>query len=415
MRTWNNHLINQRWLRITLFSCLLVSIFLFLGTQSEIFHWSFEKISSQDIVGNKGSKSVEEKLTFLDTPLILDGSSAEEQPVDLGPSSTVEKLAVPTSSPVKEELPVKEKPLDGKPWEGKPVDATPSTPETAPEEIPVEETIAQENPFEPTPPIPTPPPYELATEEISEDAKKYAYLIFTTQGLNASDDLEKDNYFIAARILVWQLVHNLSTRTKHDVIVMVTPNFDLLHTPNDGWLKPTVHRWDDVTTKMRAWELVQYDRILMLDADSMLLKLLDPVLLDDPAVHLLATKPSNTTLPSTYLVAFNSEAWDSTHSFPPTYGTGLKKPGQMNAGFFILAPSLTAFEYYKSLILDIPYSFDPRYPEQNLINYAHGWDGPMAWRELAYTWNIRRPNDQDVEKEDKAVDVVKKMGDERLV
>ncbi|EMD67054.1 glycosyltransferase family 8 protein, partial [Bipolaris sorokiniana ND90Pr] len=248
--------------------------------------------------------------------------------------------------------------------------------------------------------------------------KKYAYLIFMTQTLNASDDLERDNYFITARILMWQLVHNPSTRTKHDVIVMVTPNVsqsrrgrlkrdgaivhavNFLHTPNGGWLKPSVHRWDDVVTKMRAWELVQYDRILMLDADSMLLKTLDLVF-DDPAVHLLATKPSNTTtnttLPSTYLVASNSEAWDSTHSFPLTYGTGLKKSGQMNAGFVILAPSLTAFEYYKSL-MNTPYSFDPKYPEQNLINYAHQWDGPMPWRELAYTWNIRCPNDQDVEK-----------------
>ncbi|EUC47031.1 glycosyltransferase family 8 protein [Bipolaris oryzae ATCC 44560] len=394
MKSWNNYPVNQRWLRITLVSFLLVSIFMFLGTQSEIVHRRFGKMPSQDIVGNKGSKSVEEKLFFLDISLILDGLSAEEKPVDLAPSSAVEKLAVPAPSPA-----VEEEPPDGKLWELQPVDET-NTPETPLEGMTVEETTAQETPAESMPPIPTPPPYKLATEEASQDMK-YAYLIFMSQTLDVSKDLEKDNYFVAARILVWQLVHNPSTRTKHDVIVMVTPNVsqsrrdrlkrdgaivhavDFLHTPNDGWLKPEVHRWDDVVTKMRAWELT-----------------LDPVF-DDPAVHLLATEPSNTTtnttLPSTYLVASNSEVWDSTHSFPPTHGTGLKKPGHMNAGFFILAPSLTAFEYYKSL-MDTPYSFNPKYPEQNLINYAHRWDGPMPWRELAYTWNIRCPNDQDIEK-----------------
>lgn len=383
MKPWNNHPVNQRWLRITLSSFLLVSIFMFLSTQSEIIHRQFEKIPSQDVLGNKGSKAVEEKLSFLDTPLILDDLSAEEEPPD------------------------------GKLWEGQPVDAIP-IPETQPEEI-----TAQDKPAEPTPPIPTPPPYKLATEQVNQDTKKYAYMIFMTQDMDVSDDLEKDNYFVAARILLWQLLHNPSTRTKHDVIVMVTPNVsqarrdrlkrdgaivhavDFLHTPNDAWLKTSVQRWNNILTKMRAWEMVQYDRILMLDADSMLLKTLDPVF-DDPAVHLLATtNPSdtttNTTLPSTYLIASNSEVWNSTHSFPPTHSTGLKKPGYMNAGFFILAPSLAAFEYYKSL-MDTPNSFDPKYQEQNLINYAHRWDGPMPWRELAYTWNIRWPNDQDIEK-----------------
>lgn len=274
------------------------------------------------------------------------------------------------------------------------------------------------------PPIPAAPTYlESNVASTANKPEKLAYVTFLTGNVAEGDDLftpnadaedlEEDKYFQAIRILLWQFIHKPETRTRHDVIVMVTPTVsqsrrdrlkkdgaivhavEFLHTANDGWVHPEVHRWDDVMTKLRVWEMTQYDRIVVLDGDSMLLKNLDPVF-DDPGAQLLATKPSNQTdLPSTYLLASNSEVWDSTHSFPPTHGTGLKGPGNMNAGFFILAPSLPVFEYYKSL-LDTPGSFDPRYPEQNLINYAHRWDGPMPWREIAYTWNIRCPNDNDI-------------------
>lgn len=290
-------------------------------------------------------------------------------------------------------------------------------PRQAPEKVPIPEIIGSAS-TEPSPEksaIPDPPEEVVAENEASAQKEKLAYLTFLSGTTDAGDGLEEDNYFIAVRILVWQLVHNPETRTDHDVVVMVTPTVsqsrrdrlkkdgaivypvEFLRTPNDGWLQPEKHQWDDVMTKMRVWELTQYNRILMLDGDSMLVKSLDPVF-DDPAAQLLATKPSNdSTLPKTYLLASNSEVWDSNHDFPPTHGTGLKGPGYMNAGFFMLAPSIAAFEHYKSLI-DTPHSFDSKYPEQNLINFVHRWDGPMPWQELAYTWNIRCPNDKDIEK-----------------
>jgi len=178
---------------------------------------------------------------------------------------------------------------------------------------------------------------------------------------------------------------------------------DFLHTPNDGWISPEQHRWDDVMTKMRVWEMTQYSRILMLDGDVMLRSSLDGVF-DDPGAQIMRTKsgPSvnykplkgEAALPETYLLASLSEPWDSSHDFPPMEGTGIKVVGYMNAGFFMLAPSLDAFKYYVSL-LDIPDSFDPRYPEQNLMNKAHEWSGPMPWREMDYKWNIRYPNEND--------------------
>jgi alpha-N-acetylglucosamine transferase len=268
------------------------------------------------------------------------------------------------------------------------------------------------------------PVYASLEGNATVEKEKLAYVTFLSGTVDQDDDLEKDNYLQAVRILVWQLVHNPETKTKHDVIVMVTPTVsesrrarlkkdgaiiypvEFLHTENDGWIKAQQHRWDDVMTKMRVWEMTQYSRILMLDGDTMLRSSLDGVF-DDPGAQILRTKdtrslnytalPGEAPLPETYLLSSLSEVWDSSHTFPPGEGTGLKTIGYMNAGFFIMAPSLPAFEYYKSL-MDIENSFKPEYPEQNLMNFAHRWDGPMPWREVAYTWNVRCPTENDFDK-----------------
>ncbi|KAF2133466.1 glycosyltransferase family 8 protein, partial [Dothidotthia symphoricarpi CBS 119687] len=269
---------------------------------------------------------------------------------------------------------------------------------------------------------PEPPQYlDIEGQHGNTTDEKLAYVTFLSGTVDAGDDLEKDNYFVAVRILIWQLVHNPQTRTKHDVVVMVTPTVsqsrrdrlakdgaiiypvEFLRTGKDDWIQPEQHRWDDVMTKMRVWQMTQYSRILMLDGDTMLRSSLDGVF-DDPGAQILATKqphavnytalPDEAPLPPTYLLASLTEVWDSTHAFPPKDGTGLKQIGYMNAGFFLLAPSLPAYEYYLSLI-NIPHSFDPRYPEQNLMNYAHTWTGPMPWRQIDYSWNIRCPTEND--------------------
>ena len=56
-------------------------------------------------------------------------------------------------------------------------------------------------------------------------------------------------------------------------------------------------------------------------------------------------------------------------------------PENFNAGFMMFAPSIDMFNYYVSY-LGIKDSFDPRYPEQNLLNLVHKWGGPMPWQEL---------------------------------
>lgn len=60
----------------------------------------------------------------------------------------------------------------------------------------------------------------------------------------------------------------------------------------------------------------------------------------------------------------------------------------------LLHPDEKMFEYLVSF-LSIKDSFDPQYMEQNLLNKAFTWEGPMPWKEVGYTWNIRYPTEHD--------------------
>ncbi|KAF2447893.1 glycosyltransferase family 8 protein [Karstenula rhodostoma CBS 690.94] len=253
--------------------------------------------------------------------------------------------------------------------------------------------------------------------------ERFAYVTFLSGTLDAPDDLDEDNYFVATRILVWQLLHKPETRTNGiDVVVMVTPSVsasrrarlakdgaiirpvDFLHVDNDDWIHAARPRGADVVTKLRAWEMTQYSRILMLDGATMLRLPLDGVF-DDKAAKTRSTKrlpnpkprPAEAPLPPTYLLASLSETADSAHDVPPKDGADLKKPATMNAAFMLLTPSLPVFDYYRSL-LNITNAFDPLYPAQNLLNHAHRRDGPMPWSEVDYKWNMRCPTENDFEK-----------------
>lgn len=46
-------------------------------------------------------------------------------------------------------------------------------------------------------------------------------------------------------------------------------------------------------------------------------------------------------------------------------------------------------------MLNIKGRFNSLSVEQNLLNYAHHSSGPMPWREIESTWNIRSVNDND--------------------
>ena len=262
------------------------------------------------------------------------------------------------------------------------------------------------------------PTYTNATGDQIPKNERLAYAVYFTGGPDVAEDYEEDNYFIAVRILVWQLLHVPQSRTKHDVVVVVTPTVSqsrrdrlrrdgaVVHSvefvENEGWSATSNPLWVGIMTKLRLWQMTQYSRIVLFDGDSMVRHNLDDVF-NDPGAQLMRSKdpnandynmPTKGTVPETYLLAGLSEVWSSDHEYPPTDKAGLKELTKFNAGFFMMAPSDAAFDYYMSF-LETKDSFNPEYQEQNLLNRAHEWDGPMPWREISYTWNVRTPNQND--------------------
>ncbi|KAJ5921996.1 hypothetical protein N7516_009699 [Penicillium verrucosum] len=189
----------------------------------------------------------------------------------------------------------------------------------------------------------------------------------------------RDPYFDAARILTYQLLHASETQTRLAIpfVVFIHQNFDIYIKKEDrlqtdgaevtewsdfrvDWVRPTESRWADVLTKLRLWEMVQYDRILLLSGDSVLARCLDRILSTYVA--------SNHSLyPSRVLEDFWD--WDT-----------------LNAGFMILQPSLKMFHYFEEL-LAVEDSFDTSMAVLN-VTLSRGDPDPTPWITVNFSWNI---------------------------
>ncbi|KAL9623537.1 MAG: hypothetical protein Q9160_002218 [Pyrenula sp. 1 TL-2023] len=252
---------------------------------------------------------------------------------------------------------------------------------------------------------------------------KYAFATFLTgTSANVTDkDDNHDNYLVATRILIYQLLHAPETRskTKIPIVALVTKEVpeskrarlrkdgaivkEVRHVHGAGWEDATSPNWADVLTKLRLWELVEYDRVAFLDGDTILTKPIDGVF-DDPAVAQLttssnpaATHPDEAPLPSKYSFAAITQL-ATAHSYPPTIENhSFPNPDYLNAGLMVLQPSLDLFAYYLSLTKVPRDRFNHDLPEQNLLNYAHRRDGNMPWQALDPAWNVQYPSLKDVE------------------
>lgn len=227
------------------------------------------------------------------------------------------------------------------------------------------------------------------------------------------EDDSKDGYYVGARVLAYQLLHNPATRSNASIpfLVIVTPDVSQrkrarlirdgatvveIDRLNAAWVHPGAERWRDVLAKLRLFQMTQYSKICFIDADMLVTGSLEGVF-DDPATDLLRTKHEPTqlredekSLPQTYMFAGKSDAFGYDHALPP------KPADYLNSGFFVFAPSIPLFEYYVSL-LKLPNRFDPGFPEQNLLNYAHRREGNMPWAQLGWRWNMNWPTMRDFE------------------
>jgi len=245
--------------------------------------------------------------------------------------------------------------------------------------------------------------------------QKYAYATFLgpPTGSSFGSDPDTEPYFTSVRLLNYQVLHAPNTHTRLPppipFLVLTLPSVPALQLatlaaegativpvqPLD--LPPTFDqsaikrsRFRDVLAKLRLWQLTQYDKILALDADTLILSPLDSIF-DDP--HLSAPMPTlqndssltdlRTPLPSTYLLSASADTWGSQAEWIKS-----NHPAYLCACFMLLRPSDAIFAYYEWVLNQPEARFKAYYPDQDLLIYAHRPEGAMPWRRVPVNWSM---------------------------
>ena len=257
------------------------------------------------------------------------------------------------------------------------------------------------------------------SQQVVLQTHKVAYATFLASSRSGKTDEESaaiddtdDGYYLGTRVLAYQMMHSKSAGTNNSIPFLVVCTRDVSKRKRDrlkkdgativlveklekDWVKAGDARWVDVLTKLRLFQLVDYSKILFIDADTLVTAPLDGVFFDESTLtqgtkgNPDAIKEDEAELPRTYMFATHGDYWGYDHAYPPP--TDLT---YLNCGFFIFTPSAQLFDYYMSL-LQLPGRFDPGFPEQNLLNYAHRQDGNMPWKPLWYGWNVNWPTAKD--------------------
>lgn len=219
----------------------------------------------------------------------------------------------------------------------------------------------------------------------------------------------EDHYFTGVRMLMYQLLHNPETRTNTsiDFVVLVqkdVPQKNRKQLTMEGaivkevedvkfdWIKPGRDRWAHVMTKLRVFQLVEYEKVLLLDCDIVVTQRLDAIF-DDPAAQVAENLGDTEKImddeapqPSTYLMAGNC---GPTPARPEGLWPGFRG-NRLNAGFVILQPSEKMYQHQYS-VASIEGRFPGGSPEQDLWNYVYSRDRNMPWKQLDPIWTVNSP------------------------
>lgn len=137
-----------------------------------------------------------------------------------------------------------------------------------------------------------------------KNGPKYAYATFLAGNYNNDGE---DVYFLGARLLAYQLLHAPETKSNNSIPFLVVATQAVSEAKKerlrqDGaevvvvddliaeWIGDPRNnpRFKDVMTKLRVWEMTQYDRLCLIDGDTVLMGNIDGVF-DDPAVKTRTT------------------------------------------------------------------------------------------------------------------------------
>ncbi|KAL2111891.1 hypothetical protein VUR80DRAFT_9102 [Thermomyces stellatus] len=251
---------------------------------------------------------------------------------------------------------------------------------------------------------------------------------------------DEDKYFVACRLLTYQLLYSNETRIRDELrdridwVVTVTADVapwkrkqleadgakvvELEHVPLRWWIKTGVSRWKDQFTKLRILLWTEYSRVLFLDADTLLQGPLDGIFFTRDSILPAKTdfryrKGDEADLPAEYVFLAAPDhqfTGKRKHAVPPD---GKETTGSLSAGFWLAAPSRELYAYLMSVMAHY-YRFDPKTMEQSLLNYAFRRcdttaeekeasgecppgrrPGPMPWRELDWRWSTTWPSMDD--------------------
>lgn len=251
---------------------------------------------------------------------------------------------------------------------------------------------------------PTPPKSE----------KPWAITTFLT---GQTDD---DTYFNSTRVLAYQLLHDPATRITNKNITFVVfcgkglseekadrlrkdgatiIRFDDVELPS--WIKVGFERWSEQFTKLRVFERTDFERLLYIDADYMIMHPLDDIF-QEPIIKTKAPtlfersgeiKEDEAPFPKEWLFAARCENGGIegfNHTDPPL------QTNYANAGFFLIAPDRDMYNHLMK-VMHIENRFSVGFMEQDMLNYVFRRDGAMPWRELNWKWSANFVNEQDLE------------------
>ncbi|KAF3023253.1 hypothetical protein E8E15_004720 [Penicillium rubens] len=247
----------------------------------------------------------------------------------------------------------------------------------------------------------------------TDDSKppRYAFAtVLMTENDTEFPDIEAP-YFQAARLLTFQLLRNPRTRNRIDnvpFLILVTPDIPQRHRDALSREGATVvpmdnlnlddgssQRWNAVLTKLNLWKLVEYDKIVFLNVNSVIFRPIYDIF-EDPATNMRATVTPTAKMPKNYMIAAPHDSRTNSNA-QLVLGQESYQKDHMNDGFFILHPSKDLYNYYVSLhhIRDKDESV---HPEQDVLDYAHRADGPMPWQNLGPGWNLKDASRSDYER-----------------
>ena len=222
---------------------------------------------------------------------------------------------------------------------------------------------------------------------------------------------DEDEYFVGTRVLAYQLLHAPKTATNTSIpfVVLATPDIcesklqrlredgatvKVIERISESWMKPGLQRWRDMMSKLRMLELIQFEKVLFMDADMYITERMDGIF-TDPTTDRLTPMPDLAVedegpLPTSYIFSAQQYMEGRAHPYPPPAGD------YFSGGFFLCQPSIAMFNYYLT-IAKIKDRFNSNAMEQGLLNYAHRRDGPMPWTEIYYKWTTTWPSMKEYE------------------